>query len=893
MRINLNFKDANIRKTDKSKFLIEFNLSKMIKPRLSADARMYIEHFNLGEFIDDRFGRNKGNLYGYFELRCDNIDSNDFDSEYGNTGNTIIYTSPLNNFATFTNNDPMFVSNFKISQNFLRDRLVFQLNIFDKNGDPFDLSTETEEETQTTGPEHATYKTKTDTLNTLITNLEIANILLDTTKNDLANDKIAESYVSTLLQEKQTELFKKMDAITSLGTRSVGDKIKISILKHRLQTYTINDFIYIFEDFLPLNIGKKPYQEIKTELDLFYGAFISYINYKLRIEQLIINEDNINSNETNIWYGSTSTFNPATINVKSSLKQLVPYEVVVPSGTNKTGKIDIKNFNSVLHNASNTVINNVVPDAGSDNELVINDVLIINKSNFEEITIEKFEYLFFKSVNTSIPGVTLNNRANPSRFSLKVSRDSDVYTYEFTNDIETKGLKDNDTITILGSQLGGIDSTNDLVITVNKVYVPLISKQYPFTNFTDVSHTDNGTFNINIERDNPVPPITIPPTIKRNAKYNIIGSPDFTKTKNYIVGELITIDGADLDGITSTNDVTLTVNSVYTAEKPYNVDETKIKHSIPQVNITSFNSKVFRKDASNNDVDVTTGLDYEIQITSDDGTYEVLFVSSSVGFENDDIIRIPGSILTGEDGVNDLDLKITSVTAENRIDVVDIEASGTYIARQPTAYEFEITQKLNEPVYGVKYESGGIFQVGDILLIDGSDIGGTTGTNDLTITVLTINTGFILTFDFNGISDNDTGEIGEIISVDITGTPIIDDSDGSWLQSDTTSTGTGVTISSLTVPDLQITLNNVLVNGVKKIESDIVTAYAEIQTAKGNLVKSKNVYVLDLNNQIDKLKCINCSLVLYDEIPSHNEVSKDTLTANTYSRYTGCAFKRI
>jgi len=95
------------------------------------------------------------------------------------------------------------------------------------------------------------------------------------------------------------------------------------------------------------------------------------------------------------------------------------------------------------------------------------------------------------------------------------------------------------------------------------------------------------------------------------------------------------------------------------------------------------------------------------------------------------------------------------------------------------------------------------------------------------------------------------------------------------------------------VPDLQITLNNVLVDGVKKIESGIVTAYAEIQTVKGNLIKSKNVYVLDLNNQLDKLKCINCSLVLYDEIPSYNEVSKDTLNANTYSRISGCTFKRI
>jgi len=203
-------------------------------------------------------------------------------------------------------------------------------------------------------------------------------------------------------------------------------------------------------------------------------------------------------------------------------------------------------------------------------------------------------------------------------------------------------------------------------------------------------------------------------------------------------------------------------------------------------------------------------LDYDIKILSDDGTYEVSFVSSSVGFENNDIIRITGSILTGEDGINGLDLEITSITAENKIDVIDVEALGTYVARQPlSTYEFEITQKLNEPVYGVKYISGAIFKSGDTLLIDGTDIGGTTGTNDLTITVLTVNTGFIETFNFNGISNNDTGEIGEIISVDITGTPLADIADGSWLQSDTSSAGTGVTISSITVPELQITLNNV------------------------------------------------------------------------------------
>lgn len=57
MRINLNFKDATITRISPSEFRVVFDLSKMIKPRLSVDARMYIEHFNLPEFVDDKWGK--------------------------------------------------------------------------------------------------------------------------------------------------------------------------------------------------------------------------------------------------------------------------------------------------------------------------------------------------------------------------------------------------------------------------------------------------------------------------------------------------------------------------------------------------------------------------------------------------------------------------------------------------------------------------------------------------------------------------------------------------------------------------------------------------------------------------------------------------------------------
>ena len=72
----------------------------------------------------------------YFELRCNNIDSGD-DTEYGNTNNSIIYTSPLDGAESFRHKEPMFVSNFKINQAFLQDKVILPKKIYDHLGDPF------------------------------------------------------------------------------------------------------------------------------------------------------------------------------------------------------------------------------------------------------------------------------------------------------------------------------------------------------------------------------------------------------------------------------------------------------------------------------------------------------------------------------------------------------------------------------------------------------------------------------------------------------------------------------------------------------------------------------------------------------------------------------------
>ena len=165
--------------------------------------------------------------------------------------------------------------------------------------------------------------------------------------------------------------------------------------------------------------------------------------------------NDINSTNTNIWYDNQTEYQPNNINVKSELLNNIDYTTL----TGKTGKIDLKTFNSVQQKITNISVVDITPDSGND--LVIGDVLTIDKSKFKSVISEKFEYYFVKTTTKSPAGVTLNNNTNESRFSLKVVRDGGSYSHEFLNDVEAKGVQVGTQITIKGSALGGTDVTND------------------------------------------------------------------------------------------------------------------------------------------------------------------------------------------------------------------------------------------------------------------------------------------------------------------------------------------------------------------------------------------------------------------------------------------------
>ena len=276
MRLNLNFKDATILRVSENEFKISFDMSTLNKPRLSRDARLYLEHFNLPEFIDEQNGRNKGELYGYFELRCDNInDGTDWDSEYGQSGSVILYQSPLNNFATFTNNDPMYIRNFKINQDFFTNKLTFTLRIYDRLGKPFVSSQFVDTEIDELHSTYLIYKTKIDELNVLNTSK-----LKNDTQLKLADENLLIAkdnfYLETkLLNDYLDDLNIELDKIItskSTATTSVVERIKAELIKDIIGTNTMPNIIHLCEVYFKMAgvDNKKPYTALKTYIDNFY-----------------------------------------------------------------------------------------------------------------------------------------------------------------------------------------------------------------------------------------------------------------------------------------------------------------------------------------------------------------------------------------------------------------------------------------------------------------------------------------------------------------------------------------------------------------------------------------------------------------------------------------------
>ena len=911
MRLNLNFKDAVITQLNQSEYRIVFDLSNMIKPRLSQDARLYIEHLNLPEFLDEAYGV-KGNLRGYFELICENINNTDYDSLNGNSGSCVLYTSPLNNFATFTNNNPMFISNFKVNQGFLQDKLVFYLKVYDHYGNPYTTENTVMNELDETSSQYIAYKAKIKELLDLNTEKEDTEIEYKKLIPIVDDDASATSLAFNQFMNKKDNTIKTINAYIIDRRRSVIQKVLSEQLIILLDTPSINTYSYIFE-VLVQKYSITPYKEFKAELKDLYSNWVNYNTKNFQFKQSTATRNYLFSSTSQIWTNFYTEFRPG-YNVYQEVKT-VPYTVTVLSGTPKTGNVSIECFTAIEQSEASISVYDIIPDPGTTNVLNKNDILKISATNFTPIIPSSFEYPIVKAVQAVPTNVVLSGTAaqiTDKFFSSVVFRNASVYTVVFNDREPSKGFAVGDTIKVLGTQLGGATPANDCTITIDTIDVTDLEKIYTFPSYIDSAYNDKGPFDIAIKRDNAGP---------GELPYTIVSS-NFTNTSNFSIGDKITINSDKLGGdsvqtvggvlVIPPNDAELTVTSIIDKETFY-INELDSVHSIPIIEINHTNSEVY--DLSNIAYPPTaagpgTPMKWIFRVYSETtigaGEYKIIFdpvEDESTGFKVDDYIKIKGSVLTGVDGINDLDILITGVsTTGGKITARTIKPGNTYTPRGPTSsISLEIVKNVNTPDYSVDI---GLpltnCIVNDTFTILGSDIGGVNVTNDLKITVTTLepdgNLGVdvVSGFSLTGLADFDTGNIGQIKTMGITGNgkffPVI----GKILGS--TVTGTPIDITTITtLPDVFITLQEgPIKQGVNVVQSLVDTKVKEVETAKNALIPVTKTYLTNLGpKQLDKLKCMNLRLVLYDEIPQYIQASGDAITGNTYSRLNACQHKRI
>ncbi len=184
---------------------------------------------------------------------------------------------------------------------------------------------------------------------------------------------------------------------------------------------------------------------------------------------------------------------------------------------------------------------------------------------------------------------------------------------------------------------------------------------------------------------------------------------------------------------------------------------------------TAFTATAFSEDINGNAADGQLFQATETQVNENSNLtpgYTVTISNPGTGFANSDTITIVGSKLGGTDNTNDLTITITSVDANGAITGISnsgtaVNGGATYInmAANPTAFGAKFLSAISSGAYSPTIAAAGTgYEIGYQFLIRGNELGGSAPTNDMTITVTSVDAA------------------GGITAISSTGTPVSGDS---------------------------------------------------------------------------------------------------------------------
>jgi hypothetical protein len=308
-------------------------------------------------------------------------------------------------------------------------------------------------------------------------------------------------------------------------------------------------------------------------------------------------------------------------------------------------------------------------------------------------------------------GITQGGTGTGSAFDVVLTNNN--YTVTENAAATDAGYVAGDVIKIGGNEFGG-DATNDLTISITAVdgsggitsFNAAGTGPNAQNNFTEPAYTYSG----------------VGSGASFNVQYNgTTYTASLSQTgSGYSAAETCTIDGANIGGTSSTNDATITIDSV---------DGSGVITAI-SVSGTASNSRTFTNITSGSNV-VGAAATFNVVVNYNNSYSVTLGNEPGSNYGSGNTIVIAGNNLGGTSPANDLTITVTGINGAGAI--TSFSSAGT--AADAT--------------------SG--YAVGDRLKIEGSNIGGTSPTNDAIVKIDAVSgTGRINTISITGTAPDAT-----------------------------------------------------------------------------------------------------------------------------------------
>jgi len=379
---------------------------------------------------------------------------------------------------------------------------------------------------------------------------------------------------------------------------------------------------------------------------------------------------------------------------------------------------------------------------------VVGNTLTIDTATTRELIGNNVTY-------TGLTGANDSSIGNGATFD--VTRTTGVYNVTIADTGQDYQIGDN--IVISGGQVGGADGINDIRIIIETVDTG--GEVLTFT-FSGDGFDGNGTF---FTQSGELQGGTgtggnFDVTYTNNVYTATISSPD--TSSGYTIGDVLRIDGFELGGTSVTNDLTMTVDAIGVGGSITSVvsSGTAVDADVSYPSPTRTSNTV-------------AGVDADFNIQRIGTSYFVTITNGGSGYLAAETFTVLGSELGGTDGINNATVTITSVGVSG--DITGASVAGT--AANTKAYPVittaqrvvgngaEFTVDLANGTYTLTLESAGQnYGVDQELIIRGTNLGGASPTNDVTITVTAVQAdGGITTYTFAGTGATGSGSYNAVI----------------------------------------------------------------------------------------------------------------------------------